>query len=36
LSDIGILNPTASLIEIPLLLGSPGPAAGAVIDALVW
>jgi hypothetical protein len=36
LSDLGILNLTASLIDIPLLLDSPGPAAGAVIDALVW
>jgi Na+/proline symporter len=35
-SDIGILNDPTSLIEITLLLGSPGLLLGAIAGALLW
>ena len=36
MSDIGILNDPTSLIEIILLLGSPGLLPGAIAGALLW
>jgi Na+/proline symporter len=36
MSDIGILNDPASLIEIALLLGTPGFLLGAIPGALLW
>ena len=36
MSDIGILNDPVSLIEIALLLGSPGFLLGAIPGALLW
>jgi len=36
MSDIGILNDPVSLIEIALLLGSPGFLLGAISGALLW
>jgi Na+/proline symporter len=36
LSDIGILNDPISIIEIILLLGSPGILLGAIPGALLW
>jgi Na+/proline symporter len=36
MSDIGILNDPVSLIEIALLLGSPGFLLGAIPGALFW
>jgi hypothetical protein len=35
-SDIGILNDPVSLIEIALLLGTPGLLLGAVAGVLPW
>jgi Na+/proline symporter len=35
-SDIGILNDPISLIEIALLLGSPGLLLGGIPGALLW
>jgi Na+/proline symporter len=35
-SDIGILNDPVSIIEIVLLLGSPGLLLGAIPGALLW
>jgi Na+/proline symporter len=36
MSDVGILNDPVSLIEIALLLGSPGFLLGAIPGALLW
>jgi hypothetical protein len=36
MSDIGILNDPVSIIEIILLLGSPGFVLGAIPGALLW
>jgi Na+/proline symporter len=36
MSDIGILNDPVSLIEIALLLGSPGFLLGGILGALLW
>jgi Na+/proline symporter len=35
-SDIGILNDPVSILEIILLLGSPGLLLGAILGALLW
>jgi Na+/proline symporter len=35
-SDIGILNDPVSILEIILLLGSPGFLLGAIFGALLW
>jgi Na+/proline symporter len=35
-SDVGILNDPYSIIEIILLLGSPGFLLGAIPGALLW
>jgi hypothetical protein len=35
-SDIGILNDPVSLIEIMLVLGSPGLLLGGIPGALLW
>jgi Na+/proline symporter len=35
-SDIGVLNDPVSIIEIILLLGSPGFLLGAISGALLW
>lgn len=36
MSDIGILNDPVSLIQIALILGSPGFLLGAIPGALLW
>ena len=36
MSDIGILNDPVSLIEIALILGSPGFLLGGIPGALLW
>jgi Na+/proline symporter len=36
MSDIGILNDPVSILEIILLLGSPGLLLGAILGALLW
>jgi Na+/proline symporter len=36
MSDIGILNDPVSILEIILLLGSPGFLVGAILGALLW
>ena len=36
MSDVGILNDPYSIIEIILLLGSPGFLLGAIPGALLW
>ena len=36
MSDIGILNDPVSLIQIALILGSPGLLLGAIAGALLW
>jgi len=35
-SDVGILNDPVSIIEIILLLGSPGVLLGGIPGALLW
>jgi Na+/proline symporter len=35
-SDIGIINDPVSLIEIMLVLGSPGLLLGGIPGALIW
>jgi hypothetical protein len=35
-SDVGILNDPVSILEIILLLGSPGILLGAIPGALLW
>jgi Na+/proline symporter len=36
MSDVGILNDPVSILEIILLLGSPGFLLGAILGTLLW